>query len=226
MKNIKGLIVALDLETVDKAKALVRQIGKAGTFYKVPPSLHMQDPGLVSWLKDQGKDVFLDCKWYDIPSQVQRSVQAAGKAGVTACTIHVSAGSEALKAALLAYPRPKIWGVTVLTSLGKADLAEVGVPAEPADQVLRLAALAQKHQIDGLVCSPLETARLRENGISLTLITPGIQWAGGGGKDQRRVASPQQAWSDGANYIVVGRAITEAKDPAAAARDIAALAPQ
>ncbi|MBI4395627.1 MAG: orotidine-5'-phosphate decarboxylase [Elusimicrobia bacterium] len=219
MKTEKGLIVALDV-AADKAKALVERMGEAVDFYKVSPFLMMQDAAFVPWLIARGKRVFLDCKWYDIPSQVARSVEAAGRMGVTSCTIHASAGSEVMKAALSVTPRPLIWGVTVLTSMGAGDLIEIGVADVPFLQVHRLATLAQACGLNGLVCSPLEISYLREKGIVLDLITPGIQFGEAGGKDQKRTASPQDAWSAGAAYIVVGRSILDSKDPAETARKI------
>lgn len=222
MTAAKELIVALDLEAAP-ARKLVERIGDAVDFYKVAPSLMIQDPVFIPWLVRRDKRVFLDCKWYDIPSQVQRSVQVAGRLGVASCTIHTGAGSAVMQAALAADPRPKIWGVTVLTSLEVADLKEVGISAEPAGQVLRLAALAQKAGLDGLVCSPHEVRMLRENGIRLPLVTPGIQYGESAAKDQKRTAGPQDAWSAGADYIVVGRSILEAPDPAETARKILEL---
>ncbi len=220
----KSIIIALDVETSAEAKKLVEKIGAAVDFYKVAPSMTLKDPGFVPWLIDQGKKVFLDCKWYDIPSQVQRSVETAGRMGITSCTIHASAGTAVMKAALAASPRPQVWGVTVLTSLGEVDLREVGINSAPQDQVLRLARLAQNYGLDGLVCSAQEVSLLRKNGITLPLVTPGIQFGSIAGKDQTRVATPEQAWKDGANYLVIGRAILEAKDPSAAANEILSLA--
>jgi len=218
----KDIIVALDLSG-KAARRLVARLGRAVDFYKVPPALTLEDPGLVSWLLRRKKRVFLDCKWYDIPSQVQRSVESAGRLGLTACTIHAGAGSAVMKAALAARPRPLVWGVSVLTSLGASDLKEVGVAAPPARQVLRLARLAQKIGLDGLVCSVQEVALLRKAGIRLPLVTPGIQFGEALGADQKRVASPEAAWAAGSNVLVIGRSIVDARDPAAAARFVLAL---
>lgn len=220
----KSIIIALDVETSTEAKKLVEKVGAAVDFYKVAPSMTLKDPDFVPWLIDQGKKVFLDCKWYDIPSQVQRSVETAGRMGITSCTIHTSAGTAVMKAALAAVPRPQVWGVTVLTSMGEVDIKEVGIASNPQEQVLRLAKLAQSCGLDGLVCSAQEVSLLRKNGITLPLITPGIQFGNIAGKDQTRVATPQQAWKDGSNYLVIGRAILEAKDPAQTAKEILALA--
>lgn len=215
----RDLVVALDLDGA-AARRLVRRLGTAVDFYKVPPALTLEDPRLVPWLLRRKKRVFLDCKWYDIPSQVKRSVEAAGRAGITACTIHAGAGSAVMRAALSAQPRPRVWGVTVLTSLGATDLAEVGVRVSPADQVLRLARLAERIGLDGLVCSAQEVPRLRRAGLRLPLVTPGIQFGDAVGADQKRVSSPQAAWAAGADILVVGRSIVEAGDPVGAARRV------
>lgn len=215
-----GLIAALDVDAPAEARALVDRMGPAVDFYKVAPTMTLKDPGFLAWLAARGKKTFLDCKWYDIPSQVQRSVQTAGELGVTAVTIHTSAGTAVMKAALTPARRPWVWGVTVLTSLGARDIQEVGVEVPPADQVLRLARLAQAAGVDGLVCSPQEVSLLRKNGITVTLVTPGIRFGGTVGGDQQRTATPGEAWSAGADYIVVGRSLLEAADPAATAKKI------
>lgn len=218
----KDIIVALDLSG-KAARRLVARLGRAVDFYKVPPALTLEDPGLVPWLLRRKKRVFLDCKWYDIPSQVKRSVASAGRLGLTACTIHAGAGSAVMKAALSASPRPLVWGVSVLTSLGASDLKDVGVAVPPARQVLRLARLAQKAGLDGLVCSVQEVALLRKAGVRLPLITPGIQFGEVLGADQKRVASPDAAWAAGSDILVIGRSIVDARDPVAAARFVLSM---
>jgi orotidine-5'-phosphate decarboxylase len=219
MKRDGGLIVALDVETPRAARALVRRVGREADFYKVPPSLVLKDPSLLRWLARRRKKVFLDCKWYDIPSQVARSVREAARQGVASCTVHAGAGSAVLRAAAAVRPRPLLWAVTVLTSLDRAGLRECGVSATPERQVLRLARLAARAGVDGLVCSPREARALRRRGVRLPLVTPGIAW-GRAAADQRRTASPAEAWSAGADWIVVGRAVAGARDPAAVVRDI------
>jgi orotidine-5'-phosphate decarboxylase len=218
----RGLIVALDGSPAF-AREIVQKLGGAVDFYKVPPALTLEDPGFINWLKEKRKRVFLDCKWYDIPSQVKRSVESAGRLGVTAATVHAAGGREMMAAALSARPRPWIWGVTVLTSQGPRDLREAGAAPSPARQVLRLARLARRAGLEGLVCSPRELSLLRKSKIALDLITPGIQFGGRGGEDQSRTAGPREAWSAGADYIVVGRSILESPDPAGTARAILAL---
>jgi orotidine-5'-phosphate decarboxylase len=216
----KGLILALDLPSPRQAKNIVRRLGSAVDFYKVAPSLLFQDPGFIAWLKRARKKIFLDCKWYDIPSQVARSIKEAGRLGVDACTVHASAGRAVLEAAVSVSPRPRIWGVTVLTSLTTKEINEAGVKGTAPAQVQRLAGLASSVKLDGLVCSPQELPLLQKFHNKLDLVTPGIQWGGHAGKDQRRLATPDFAWNAGARYIVVGRAILEAQDPARTARDI------
>ena len=215
----RGLIVALDVPGRD-ARRLVQRLGTAVDFYKVPPAATLEDPGLVPWLIRRKKKVFLDCKWHDIPSQVKRSVESAGRLGVTAVTIHAGAGTKVMEAALAARPRPLVWGVTVLTSLAGEDLREVGLSVPPSTQVLRLARLARQAGLDGLVCSPREAALLRREGISFSLITPGIQSGGVQGKDQKRTATPAEAWRAGATFLVVGRSVVEAQDPVGAVNEI------
>lgn len=218
----KVLIVALDVNEPAEARALVRRLGPAVDFYKLPPSLVLKDAGLIPWFRARRKKIFLDCKWYDIPSQVRRSVEEAGRMGVTSCTVHASAGPAVLKAALSARPRPKVWAVTVLTSFSDADLRKVGVDVPAARQVRRLARLAADAGVEGIVCSPQEAAALRKGGIKASLITPGIRFgeAGGASKDQKRTSGPEAAWEAGADFIVVGRSILESPDPVKTVKDI------
>jgi orotidine-5'-phosphate decarboxylase len=221
----KELIVALDVAGA-AARRLVRQIGPDVEFYKVPPSSTLEDPTFIAWLLARKKKVFLDCKWFDIPTQVRRSVEAAGRLGVTAVTLHASAGRAVMAAAVSARPKPLIWGVTVLTSMGPDDMAEVGLTRSPLAQVLRLARLAQSVGLDGVVCSPKEVEPLRRAGIRFPLITPGIQFGESVGGDQKRTATPDHAWKAGATHLVVGRSILEARDPAQTAREILKLRPR
>jgi orotidine-5'-phosphate decarboxylase len=218
----KGLIVALDVEDPAEARARVGRLGSSVDFVKVPPTLALKDTELIPWLRKRRKKIFLDCKWYDIPSQVRRSVEAAGRMGVTSCTIHAGAGPAVIQAAVAARPKPLIWAVTVLTSFSDSDLRKVGVESRAEAQVVRLARLAQSCGVDGIVCSPHEAAALRRKGIKVTLVTPGIRFgeAGGASKDQKRTSGPGKAWAAGADYIVVGRSVLEAADPAKAVRDI------
>ena len=184
-------------------------------------------PSCVEEVAAMGFDVFLDLKLHDIPNTVARAVESAARLPVRMLTLHTSGGREmmsrAAKARDQAAPGLLLLGVTVLTSLSGADLAEVGVADQPGGHVLRLARLAVGCGIGGIVCSPLEIAPLRRAiPASVKLITPGIRPAGSGGADdQARIMTPAEAARAGADFIVVGRPIFKAADPAAAAAAIA-----
>jgi orotidine-5'-phosphate decarboxylase len=174
-----------------------------------------------------GLPVFLDTKFHDIPNTVAGAVRAAGSLGVAMLNLHISGGPAMLRAAVeaarLREPCPKLLGVTVLTSIDDADLAAVGVPHKVIDQVLRLAVLAWDAGLDGVVCSPREVVLLRERfGQRFTLVVPGVRPAASRLGDQKRTMSPAQAIAAGADWLVIGRPITEAADPRAAAAALAA----
>jgi orotidine-5'-phosphate decarboxylase len=178
-----------------------------------------------------GMGFFLDLKLHDIPNTVAGGIRAVVELEPTFITVHTAGGPAMMKAAAetaaaeakrLGVARPKLLGVTVLTSLDKADLEATGVAAPPADQVLRLAALARRSGLDGVICSPLEIAALRKAcGKDFVLMVPGIRPAGSASGDQKRVMTPKEAVALGANHLVIGRPITEAADPNAAAHAIA-----
>jgi orotidine-5'-phosphate decarboxylase len=222
------LIVALDVPHEDKARALVQSLGDSVRFYKVGKELFTAaGPGIVRDLVADGKKVFLDLKFHDIPNTVAGAVHAAASLGVSLLTVHAAGGSRMLKAAAEAAAqsasRPTVLAVTVLTSLAAADLAEIGVPDEVEVQVLRLAGLALRAGCGGIVASAQEASRLRRSyGAAFTLVTPGIRPAGAAAADQARVVTPEDAIRAGATYLVVGRPISASDDPAAAARAITA----
>jgi orotidine-5'-phosphate decarboxylase len=178
-----------------------------------------------------GIGFFLDLKLHDIPNTVAGGIRAVVELEPTFITIHTAGGSTMMKAAAeaaateakrLGVARPKLLGVTVLTSLDKSDLDSIGVAAEPGPQAVRLALLAKASGLDGVICSPLEIVALRkECGADFTLMVPGIRPAGSATGDQKRVMTPKQAVDLGANHLVIGRPITEAADPAQAAQSIA-----
>jgi orotidine-5'-phosphate decarboxylase len=178
----------------------------------------------VQQLRNRGFNVFLDLKLHDIPNTVAGAVRSATHAGASLLTIHAGGGAAMMSAAAEAASAPnspRLLAVTVLTSMDASELAGIGITASPADQVLRLAKLAKKSGIDGMVCSPEEVAALRkETGPDTLLVVPGIRPAGSGSDDQKRIATPAQAIADGASMLVVGRPITRAADPAAAAQSI------
>jgi orotidine-5'-phosphate decarboxylase len=180
---------------------------------------------VVRDLVASGRRVFLDLKYHDIPNTVAAAVQQAAKLGVSMLTVHAAGSDKMLRAAVeaarAANPALLVLGVTVLTSLGENDLEKVGVPGRVRDEVLRLSALALAQGCQGIVTSAREARAVRaELGDDFAIVTPGVRPAGAGHGDQVRVVTPAEAIAAGATYIVVGRPITEAADPAAEARAI------
>jgi orotidine-5'-phosphate decarboxylase len=213
------LIVALDVPTVEAARALVGRLGAGVTFYKIGLELVIAGGvDLVRQLAAAGKRVFLDLKLLDIENTVERATRNAAAAGATFLTVHAH-DSKTLWAALAGRSGTdlKILGVTVLTNLNAADLSQQGIAAAPEELVTRRAALARDAGCDGVVASGLEAARVRTIvGPTMVIITPGIRLPGADAGDQARVAGPGQAIAAGADYLVVGRPITSAAEPTAA----------
>ncbi len=222
------LIVALDVPTAEQAKMLARQLRGTCRWLKVGLELYLSaGNAIVEELVGQGYSVFLDLKFHDIPNTVAGAVRSAASVGASLLTVHASGGPAMLAAAAEAAATtpnpPRLLAVTVLTSMDAAQLAGAGIPATPAEQVLRLAEMAQISGIDGLVCSAEEVGLLRQQlGTRPYLVTPGIRPAGADIGDQKRVATPTQAIRAGANALVVGRPITRAADPVQAAEAILA----
>ena len=220
------LIVALDVSTASEATKIVQSIGESAGLYKVGKQLFTAvGPEIVRDLVASGKKVFLDLKFHDIPNTVAAAVRSASDLGVSMVTIHAAGGSKMLTAAVEAAASsarpPLILAVTVLTSFTDQDLQEVGFSGKIPDNVLRLASLAQAAGCRGVVSSVAEVKALRQLlGTGFTIVTPGIRPAGSAAGDQARIATPSAAITAGASHIVVGRPITEAKNPAQAAREI------
>lgn len=222
------LIVALDYDNPEDALAMAARLDPRTTRVKVGKELFTRaGPSLVERLVDEGFDVFLDLKFHDIPNTVAGAVRAAAALGVWMVNVHASGGRRMMEAARDALAgvadgdRPLLTAVTVLTSMGPDDLAEIGVQAAPADHVRRLARLAREAGLDGVVCSGQEAEMLRADlGPDFALVTPGIRPAGSDAGDQTRVLTPAQAVAFGVDYIVVGRPVTRAGDPAVAAQAI------
>ncbi len=220
------LIVALDVSTAAAARTIVTAVGDSAHAYKVGTQLYTAEgPAMVRELVGSGRRVFLDLKYHDIPNTVGAAVREAAQLGVDMLTVHVSGGGKMLRAAVEAAQATKpdllILAVTVLTSMDDVELGMIGVRGAVLDQVLRLAALALSNGCQGVVASALEAAALREEfGHDFAIVTPGVRPAGSGPHDQARVVTPAEAIAAGASYIVVGRPITEASDPAAEARAI------
>jgi orotidine-5'-phosphate decarboxylase len=224
----KRIIVALDVaEEAGLLRLLDLLRGRVGMFKIGKELFTALGPRAISLVHDRGGEVFLDLKYHDIPNTVAGAVRSAARLGVSMLTVHASGGTGMLRAAVDAagaseHP-PAVVAVTLLTSLGPADVSALGFFGQVRDVVLRLAGLSLSAGADGLVASPRELLPLREeHGLDPLLVTPGVRPAGGVADDQARIATPQKAVQDGADYLVIGRPITRDPDPAAAADRIAA----
>jgi len=227
MNSKDRLIVALDVPGATQARQIVQAIGEAATTYKIGKQLFTAEgPQVVRDLVTSGRKVFLDLKYHDIPNTVAAAVRTAAELGVSMLTVHASGGSKMLKAAVEAAnqspAKPMVLAVTVLTSLSDSDLQELGIAGDVLSQVLRLGALARAAGCGGLVASAQEARELRAAlGEGFAIVTPGVRPAGASAGDQARVVTPKDAIAAGATYLVVGRPILEAPDPAKAAQQIA-----
>lgn len=230
--QLNPILVALDVETAGEALELAGALlGTVGGFKIGKQLFTSRGPSIVEALVGRGDRVFLDLKFHDIPNTVAGAIKAATRLGVWMLNVHAAGGHAMLTAAREAADQeavrlkrepPLVVGVTVLTSLDAAALAETGVTAPPAEQVERLAALAQSAGLDGVVASPLEIAGIRRRcGTGFVIVTPGIRGATDAKGDQARTMSAPEALAAGATYLVIGRPITAAPDPKAAAERIA-----
>lgn len=226
------LIVALDTPRLGDAEATADRLEGVVRWFKVGPHLFASaGPAAVAALARRGR-IFLDMKYHDIPSVVAAGVEAAARQGVALCTVHALGGAAMMQAALRAAERgaaaaghapPRVIAVALLTSLDEAALAEIGLAGSPREVALRMARLAQAAGCAGAVTSPLEAGALREAcGPGFLLVCPGIRMEGAPPGDQRRVHTPRSAVAAGADMLVVGRPITRAPDPRAAAEGILA----
>lgn len=221
------IFVALDTPDLDRALALAGAVKPYVGGLKVGLEfVTAQGPQGISRIVALGLPVFADVKFHDIPNTVAGAARALGESGADIFNVHASGGEAMMRAALDAagkfHPRPKVIAVTVLTSLADADLEAVGQEAPAAAQVTRLARLTKTSGLDGVVCSPKEIALVREAcGPDFLIVTPGVRPSGAALGDQRRVMTPAEAMAAGADILVIGRPITGAADPSAAARAIA-----
>jgi len=215
------LIVALDVADTATARAMVdRLAGHVGMFKVGSQIFTAAGPDFVREVIARGEKVFLDLKFHDIPHTVAGAVSSAGQLGVSLVDVHALGGKEMLEAAVGALPAMgiRLLAITILTSHKEETLGTIGIGGSVADSVRRLAALAKDAGADGVVASPQEVALVREAcGRDFLIVTPGIRPAGSSRGDQSRTATPAAAVASGADYIVVGRPILEAHDPAAAA---------
>lgn len=226
------LIVALDVPSAGQALALFERLRGAARFFKIGSQLFTAaGPSIVREIIDRGGEVFLDLKFHDIPNTVSAASLEAARMGVWMLNVHALGGAEMMRRTVEAVGaavereglrRPLLIAVTVLTSADAATLGEVGIQSEPLAEVLRLARLAKQCGMDGVVASPQEVAAIRgaETGEGFLLVTPGVRPVGHAADDQKRIMTPAEAVRAGADYLVIGRAILNAPDPAAEARRI------
>lgn len=225
---IDRIFCAVDTPVLDDAAMLAGLLaGEVGAIKLGKEFFTAHGPDGVRKIADCGHKIFLDLKYHDIPNTVAGAIRAASRLRCAVLTIHASGGPAMLEAARDAAAeagpkRPKVVAVTVLTSLDDSDLAAVGQNGPAAEQVLRLARLAETSGLDGVVCSPHEVAILRaELGDEFALVVPGVRPDWAGADDQKRVMTPGEAVAAGADHLVIGRPITKSDDPVGAARRIA-----
>ena len=222
----KRVIVALDFPDADTALTAVARLDPALCRLKVGKELFVAaGPSVVSKLHERGFEVFLDLKFHDIPNTVAGACRSAARLGVWMLNVHASGGEAMLRAAREAVEgaakKPRVIGVTILTSLSGADLGAIGFSGSAEENVERLALLTQRCGLDGVVCSAEEATRLRAAcGPSFKLVTPGIRLAEDAKGDQSRVVTPVDAIRLGSDYLVIGRSITQSKDPRATLESI------
>jgi len=217
------LIVALDVPSADAALSLVDRLEGQCPWLKIGLELYVAvGPSIVEKLAAKGHSIFLDLKLHDIPNTVAGAVRSTASLGVKMLTVHAAGGPVMLTAAREAAAElatsPQLLAVTVLTSMDQAQVSAIGLERRPQEQVTLLAEMGVKAGIHGFVCSPQEVAAVRAiTGPAGVLVIPGIRPAGAAVGDQQRIATPAQAIRDGASYLVVGRPITQAANPAQAA---------
>ncbi|MEV8637265.1 orotidine-5'-phosphate decarboxylase [Streptosporangium sp. NPDC051023] len=219
------IAVALDAPDLETAARWASMVTPHVSTVKVGLELYLRyGPEVIASVRGaSGVQVFLDLKLHDIPNTVAGAARAVARLKPAILTVHATGGPAMIRAAVDALPDTRIAAVTLLTSLSEADLERIGVSGSPGDAVRRLATLAVDAGAQALVCSPREVAAVRaEVGPDITLITPGVRPAGAETQDQARVATPERAFADGADLLVIGRPITGSADPGAAAAGIAA----
>jgi len=220
------IIVALDYPQAQSALDLVARLEPSLCRLKVGKELFTSaGPQLVEKLMQRGFEVFLDLKFHDIPNTTAQACKAAASLGVWMINVHALGGRKMMEAArdavAVSTRPPRLIAVTVLTSMAKEDLADIGIAATPAETVLRLAKLAQDCGLDGVVCSAQEAVMLRQHcGSSFCLVTPGIRPVDASADDQSRIMTPAAALQNGSSYLVIGRPVTRAADPLLALQNI------
>jgi len=220
------IIVALDYPTEANALELIDQLDANLCRLKVGKEMFtLLGPSFVEKIQTKGFEVFLDLKYHDIPNTVAKACQAAASLGVWMLNVHASGGRRMMEAAAEAVAntqsKPHLIAVTVLTSMSHDDLIELGIKETPAEQALKLAALAKSSGIDGVVCSAQEASEMQQQlGSDFLLVSPGIRPTGSKEDDQRRIMTPVNALKAGSDYLVIGRPITQSDDPLGVLRTI------
>ncbi|KAB0652933.1 orotidine-5'-phosphate decarboxylase [Acinetobacter bohemicus] len=223
-----SIIVALDAKSQYDALTIAEQLDPALCRVKVGKELFTHEgPSVVKALHDKGFEVFLDLKFHDIPNTTAQAVCAAADLGVWMVNVHASGGRKMMETCVQRLKAgnysTQLIAVTVLTSMGREDLKDLGFDIEPFEQVKRLAKLTQESGLDGVVCSAQEAKMLRETlGQDFALVTPGIRPVGSNADDQKRIVTPKQAMIDGSTHLVIGRPITQSENPNQTLRDILA----
>lgn len=223
-----SIIVALDAKSEYDALTIVEQLDPTLCRVKVGKELFTHEgPSVVKNLKNKGFEVFLDLKFHDIPNTTAQAVCAAADLGVWMVNVHASGGRKMMETCVERLQagnyQTQLIAVTVLTSMGREDLRDIGLDIEPVAQVKRLAKLTQESGLDGVVCSAQEAKILREMlGADFALVTPGIRPEGSNADDQKRIVTPKQAMQDGSTHLVIGRPITQAANPNQTLKDILA----
>ena len=223
-----SIIVALDAKSQYDALTIAEQLDPALCRVKVGKELFTHEgPNVVKSLHDKGFEVFLDLKFHDIPNTTAQAVCAAADLGVWMVNVHASGGRKMMETCVERLKagnyNTQLIAVTVLTSMGREDLKDIGLDVEPFEQVQRLAKLTQESGLDGVVCSAQEAKMLRETlGQGFALVTPGIRPAGSAADDQKRIVTPKQAMLDGSTHLVIGRPITKSDNPRQMLKDILA----
>ncbi|WP_333664925.1 orotidine-5'-phosphate decarboxylase [Acinetobacter guillouiae] len=223
-----SIIVALDAKSQYDALAIADQLDPSLCRLKVGKELFTHEgPLVVKALHDKGFEVFLDLKFHDIPNTTAQAVCAAADLGVWMVNVHASGGRKMMETCVERLKegnyKTQLIAVTILTSMEREDLREIGLDIEPFEQVKRLAKLTQQSGLDGVVCSAQEAKMLRQDlGAEFALVTPGIRPAGANADDQKRIVTPKQAMLDGSTHLVIGRPITQSEHPSKTLQDILA----
>ena len=223
-----SIIVALDAKSQYDALTIAEQLDPALCRVKAGKELFTHEgPSVVKALHDKGFEVFLDLKFHDIPNTTAQAVCAAADLGVWMVNVHASGGRKMMETCVERLKagnyNTQLIAVTVLTSMGRDDLKDIGLDVEPFEQVKRLAKLTQESGLDGVVCSAQEAKMLRETlGREFALVTPGIRPEGSAADDQKRIVTPKQAMLDGSTHLVIGRPITKSENPRQMLKDILA----